>query len=166
MAGELQEHRIRLIVAELRNLVRLLNQRQPQVSFLRQSAKNFDGRDLLRLSSELETETQSLEHHLSALIGSGRSYARAVGSRLPQEIAPGHLTPTSGGDLAEFRSLSSKLSDRLKSFATDLASLKSDANTKLNDPGRYGDAAIPNPVNDLFGFVQNILDLIRRIEHV
>ena len=165
MAGELQALKLRQVVAELRKLDRLLNEQQLQrhVSFMRTVIKNFDARDMLKLSTELQTQVRSFEVHLSGLTGSGRSLAAGIGNRPPQEISPGRFTPSQGGDIAEFRALSSKLSQRLNSLAKEVSSLRIEANTKLNEPGRYGDAAMPNPVNDLLAFLQSVLDLVRRI---
>jgi len=168
MARDLQDHRVRQVVTELRKLDRLLNEQQLQrhVSFMRSVAKNFDAREMLRLSTELQVEARVFELHLSELLGSGRSYAAATCSRPPREIAPGRFAPSNGGDIIEFRALSSRLSRRLASLTTELSYFRMEANTRLNDPGRYGDAAMPNPVNDLFGFIQSVLDLVRRIKRV
>ena len=161
MSNELQSLRLRQAVAELRKLDRQLDERntQPHVSFMRSSAANFDARELLRLATELQSETLALGLRASAL-GSGKSYS--AGSRPPQEVAPGRYTPSSGGEVAEFRTLLSKVSRRLNALATDLSAFSMEANAKINDPGRYGDAALSNPVNDLFSFIQGILDLIRK----
>jgi hypothetical protein len=138
MAGELLNLRLRHIVTELRNLDRLLSDRQRHTGVMRSIAKNFDAREMLRLSNELETEARSLEFYLSALIGSGRSAAATAGNRPPQEIAPGRFTPSMGGEIAEVRALSSKLPQWLSSLAKEVSKFRSEANTALNDPGRYG----------------------------
>ena len=168
MAGELLNLRLRQIVAELRKLDRLLEERQMQrhVAFMRTVAKNFDAREMLRLSNELQIEVRSLELHLSGLIGEGRSYAAAAGNRPPQELSPGPFSVSVGGDIAEFRALSSKMSHRLDALAKELSAFKIESNSALNDPGRYGDAAISSPVNDIFSFTQGILDMIRRIKRL
>jgi len=168
MAGELLNLRLRQIVAELRKLDRLLEERQMQrhVAFMRTVAKNFDAREMLRLSSELQIEARSLEVHLSGLIGAGRSYAAAAGNRPPQEISPGRFSASVGGDIAEFRALSSKCLHRLNALAKELSAYKTESNSALNDPGKYGDAAMPSPVNDLFSFTQGVLDMIRRIKRL
>jgi hypothetical protein len=41
-----------------------------------------------------------------------------------------------------------------------LQTLAREANLKLNDPGRYGDAAASVPISDLFSFVFGVLDAI------
>ena len=166
MAGELLNLRLRHVVTELRNLDRLLSERESHVRVMRSIVKNFDARDMVRLSNELETEARSLELHLSGLVDAGRTAAAVAGNRPPQQVAPGRFTPSVGGEIAEVRALSTKLPQRLTTLTKELSGFRLQANAALNEPGRYGDAALPNPFNDLVSVVQGVLDLIRRIKRL
>jgi hypothetical protein len=164
MATALQAYKLRQVITELRNLDRLINERKHHVRFLSSASKNFDARDAVTVGNELEVENRSLELYLSGLVGSGRSYAAAIGNRPPLEVTPGQFTPSQGGELAELRALASKLPKQLTALRSELGSFRAESNKRLNDPGRWGDAALPNPVNDLVSLGQSILDLIRRIK--
>ena len=164
MSNELQAHRLRQVVRELRDLDRLINERHRHVGFLRSVSKNLDARDLLALASQLQNETRSLQLFLSGLEGSGRNLAASVGSRPPQETALGRFTPSVGGEIAEIRALSTRLWGQLNQLNSELSVLQIESNSRMNDPGRWGDAALQNPVNELVGFLQNVLDLIRRVK--
>jgi hypothetical protein len=158
MSIDLQYLRLRQVVGELRKLDRFLGEHLHHVPFLRSAAKNFDARDLLAIATDLERESRSLEVYIAGVVGSGRIYAASIGHRQPQQIA--------GGAIAELRALSSKLPKQLAALKSELSSLRTESNATLNEPGRWGDAAIPNPVNDLFSFAQNVLDLIKRIKRL
>ena len=166
MANELQAYRLRQVVNELRKLDRLINERRHHVPFLRSASKTFDARDALTLANELEVESRSFELYLSGLVGEGRSYAASVGHRPPREIAPSQFTPSPGGEIAELGALSSKLPKQLNALRSELSSFRTESSTRLNEPGRWGDAAMPNPINDLVGLAQNVLDLIRHIKRI
>src|SRR5438105_3759647 len=56
------------------------------------------------------------------------------------------------------------LAGQLSILSSELSSLQIESNARLNEPGRWGDAAAANPANDIVSFLQNVLDLIRRIK--
>jgi hypothetical protein len=166
VAGELQALKLRQLVSELRQLDRLVQDRSRHAPFMRSSSGNFDARDVLRLSNELELESRDFERYLAQLTGAGQSISRAVGNRPPQEVAFGHFTPSQGGELAEMRALAGRLPGRLTKLRSQVAQLRTESLSRLNEPGRWGDAAAQNPVNELVGLVSNVLDLIRKIKRV
>jgi hypothetical protein len=93
MSTTLQAYKLRQVIAELRNLDRLISERKHHVAFLSSASKNFDARDAVTVGNELEIEIRSFELYLSGLLGSGRSNAAAIGNRPPREVTPGQFTP-------------------------------------------------------------------------
>ena len=164
MAGELHAIKLRQVVSELRQLDRMITDHLHHVPFVRASNVNFDAREVLRLSNELEMESRDLERYLAQLIGRGQSLSRVVGNRPPHEVAMGQFASSQGGELAEIRALAGRLPSKLAELKPQLLQLRTESLSRLNDPGRWGDAASQNPVNQIVGLVSSVLDLIRKIK--
>ena len=55
-----------------------------------------------------------------------------------------------------------RLPEEMHALLRELQTFAREANLKLNDPGRYGDAAASVPINDLFSFLFGVLDAISK----
>ncbi len=109
-----------------------------------------------------------MKDYLLVLAGEGEALARRFPARayraknLAQQISLHRGFSSAGGYRSELRALSNRLPHEMNELQSALRRLAGEANAAVNDPGRWGDAAAPVPVNDLVGFVSGLLDAIGR----
>jgi hypothetical protein len=72
-----------------------------------------------------------------------------------------HLGATYDGFTEKYNRLSRKIEFEFEQLDSSVRALDHAALTRLHDPGRYGDAAAPVPVNELFGLLGQILEFWR-----
>jgi hypothetical protein len=115
-------------------------------------------------ANDLGRAAVELEDYLLQVIGEAQSAARRFppphsfrARNLAQQQA---LTPAFASALGyrnELRALVRRLPEEMHALLRELQTLAREANLKLNDPGRYGDAAASVPINDLSSFVFGVL---------
>lgn len=164
MAGEYQ---IAEMVRKLNRLEAQIKLEMSHVRMLRGVRANIEARMLVETANELGRAAVELEDYLLHLIGEAEGAARrfpaphsfkARSLAQQQALNPGFASAV--GYRNELRALSRRLPEEMHALLGELQTLAREANVKLNDPGRYGDAGAAAPITDVFSFVFGVLDAI------
>ena len=166
MAGEYQ---IADMVRKLNRLEARIKMELGHVRMLRGVRGNIEARTLVETTNDLGRAAFELEEYLRQLVGEAQSTARrypaphsfrAHSLAQQQALNPGFASAV--GYRNELRALVRRLPDEMHALLKELQTLAREANLKLNDPGRYGDAASSAPITDLFSFVFGVLDAVAK----
>ena len=159
----LQSVRLNRAVSDLNKLERAVDSVERHVRLCQACTRQIDARHLLGLADALRGECASFHRHLARLTAEGASAAKVAPRRPPASAGVGRFAPYVGGQVAEFKAISGRLRDKLDRLHGAVDSLQRLANSHINDPGRWGDAAAHNPVNELFGQLQNLIGLLASV---
>lgn len=157
---------------QIAETVRKLNQMERQiqgllghVQFLRGVQENIEARTLLETANRLCVAGMELEEYLRHLAGEAESAARRFppprsynARNLAQQAALNSGFASAVGYRNELRALARRLPQEIDDLQSQLRLLTGDAGRRVNDPGRFGDLPAPVPINDILGFVSQLLD--------
>lgn len=110
-------------------------------------SKAVDPVHLLRVVNEARAEAMQLHHQLTGLADLRSGIRR-------RHLGDGHATFASG-----FAGTMKRIHIEFGRLDEAISDLHRAADERLNDPGRYGDAAAANPVNDVVSLVTQLLEL-------
>jgi len=131
--------------------------------FLGEDSNCLDARDVLRLSSELRREVARIRCRAAICSQRVRSAARSAGPP-PRELTPGRFSPSAHGRVADARAWSRKVQAELNSVQQQLDALGGKASRRLNDPGRWGDAAVSGiPMVEVVRMFNEVMKLLVRV---
>lgn len=166
MAGEYQ---IAETVRKLNQMERQIQGLRGHVQFLRSVRENVEARALLETANQLCLAGGELEDFLRHLVGEAESAARRFPAprsyrprNLAQQVALNPGFASAVGYRNELRALAKRLPGQMHELQSQLRLLAGEANQSINDPGRFGDLAASTPINDIFGFVFQVLDAASR----
>jgi hypothetical protein len=161
---------------QIPDTVRKLNQMelkirgmQAHVLMLRGVRENIEARTFLETSNELRLAGSELEEYLRQLVGEAESAARRFppprsfrARNMSQQTALNPGFASAVGYMNELRALAKRLPGELDALQSQLGFLAREANSGVNDPGRYGDLSAPGPVTDVLALVFQVLDAVAK----
>lgn len=164
MAGE------NIIAEAVRKLNRLefqIKDSRKHVQFLR-TLDFIDARELQRMAHELQVAAMAMEEYLLRAIGEAEQVARRYPARpfraksFGQQVTLNAGLASAVGYRNELRALSKRIPQALDELHKDVHTLAEKAKAGLNEPGRWGDAAIASPITDVISFVVGALELVAK----
>lgn len=150
--------RLKKLVGELRELERIIDGYLRHSPLMRQVSGNFDAREVLRLSNELELRAGELEQYITLASKEAQGLSQRMGNRPPQSFGPGRFARSHGGELAELRTLSSRLPRKVLQLQQETKKLRSRSMQGVNDPRRWGSP--PDPTHGLLPLVVQVIEII------
>jgi hypothetical protein len=110
-----------------------------------------DDRDVLQMTAELRVSAETLKVRLGAVNAATPGMSRAVHRR---------GSSSSFGRLGNVRGTSRQVEKELTSLHDELTGLQRDVSGKVNDPGRWGNAAlVSGPLVELIGLLELVIEL-------
>ena len=141
----LHAHRINTTAPRILERIKLITTHLGFLSGLSES-KAIEPRELLRCVNEAREDALQLHHQITELAELRSGLRR-------RHLGDGYDTFANG-----YQGVTKRIAiefDKLDAAAKKLQKLSED---RLNDPGRYGDAAASGPVADLIGFIFQLLE--------
>ena len=160
MAKSLDETRLKAALRQLVDLERRADEGCRHARTIKSSKASFDGRTLLELSNRVTPELQKLGEWFADLEREARTLSRSVDSRPPKVVRPGQSGSSAGGLVVQLRPLVDRARKKLEELSKELQGLNRIAEEKVNEPGRWGSAAVSTPVTDLIELVGSLIELI------
>ena len=118
---------------------------------LLRSIEGIDPRELLQLATTFQQEALQLDKDLQARVSDVESLSRSA------------RTDQMKGNLANIKAIRARLQKLLGELRDELNRLSKTASDKLNEPGRWGDAAtVTGPLKEVMDLVAMVLDLISK----
>ncbi|HTT23476.1 MAG TPA: hypothetical protein VMG82_31400 [Candidatus Sulfotelmatobacter sp.] len=163
------EYQIAELVRKLNRLEVRIKMELGHVRMLRGIRPNIEARTLVETANDLGRVAIELEEYLLQLVGEAQSATRrfpvprslrARSLAQQQALNPGFASAV--GYRNELRALACRLPEQMHALIREVQTLSGEATMRLNDPGRYGDAAAAMPINDLFSVIFGVLDAIGR----
>lgn len=148
----LNDMKIAGILADLNKLDTTIRGTSQNVKFLSRVKQNFDARLLLEHTNNLRRESMHLETYLRSLLGQVETLCRSTPHGSPMQA-----------HLANIKGIQRRLPQQMTQLQADLQQIGSSANDRLNEPGRWGDAAAGGPVKDVMDGLAMIIQIIARV---
>ena len=149
----LNNARLASLSTELPQLDGAIHRMTLHVRFLTSSAEQIEERVLLQTVNELRRNVLEWGQRIEEVKGEIEGIKRSGGRE-----------PASQGRLANVRGLSTRIQRSLLKLDGELQGLLDTAQTRMNAPGRYGDAAtVTGPLVDLFNMVQNVAEIVTKV---
>ena len=150
----LNEMKIANILKELNRLAPPLEARlkgASQHAKALRSMESIDGRLLLEAATDLQKEAIEYGRELQHLTAEVQSLSRTSAGTAMK------------GYLANIRGLRDRLEKQLDALQGELAILAKTANDRVNEPGRWGDAATATgPVKELIDLIAMVIELLAK----
>jgi len=150
----LNEMKIDSILKELNKLAPPLEARIKQAiqhAKMLRSQEALDPRLVLNAATDLQKEAIKHDQDLQRLTAEVQSLSRSAAAA------------TMKGHLANIKGLRERLQKQLDELHDELQKLAKAANERLNEPGRWGDAATAaGPVKDLMDLIAMLLELLAK----
>jgi hypothetical protein len=163
------EYQLAEIVRKLNCMEKRIQGLLGHVHLLRDVRENIEARTLLETANQLSLAGMALEEYLCSLVGEAASARRRFPAprsyrarNLAQQIALNPGFASAVGYRNEFRALAARLPGEMDQLQAELRMLAGEANSMVNDPGRFGDLAAPAPITDVLGFVFQVLDALAK----
>lgn len=142
--------RLKKALATLREIEQEVKDKQRWMATLSSFKGNpIDAKELLNISTQIMSESMTLERAVSGLAGEARSLSRSIPSMPPKQLTMNKYSASSVGELRELTAMTGRVSKQLVDFRSAVTKFRGFALEKMNDPDRTSDGQPLDPLGML-----------------
>jgi len=138
--------RLKKALATLRDIEQEIKVKQRWMATLSSfKGAPIDAQDLLKISTEIMSESMNLERAINGLAGEAKSLSRSLPSMPPKQLSMNKYSPSSTGELRELTAATGRVSKELVDFRNSVTKFRAFAMERMNDPDRTSDGQPLDP---------------------
>jgi len=138
--------RLKRALATLRDIEEEIKVKQKWMTTLSSFKGNpIDAQDLLKISTQIMSESMTLERAVSGLAGEAKSLSRSLPSMPPKQLSMNKYSGSSTGELRELTAVTARVSKGLGDLRNSVGKFRAFALEKMSDPDRTSDGQALDP---------------------